>query len=80
MRKIDRHSASFWAAANRREGPEALGMLERARVKTWLRAAYLELDALGLRRPRGDPGAPSGRAVNRGCSGTSTGRLRGRPP
>jgi len=37
MRKIDRQSASFWAATHVTDGPDALGMLERQRVKTWLK-------------------------------------------
>ena len=46
MRKIDRQNASFWAAIHARGGPDALGMLERQRVKTWLKAAYEALDSL----------------------------------
>ena len=48
MRKIDAQSRSFWAAINHRGGAESLGMLERQRVKTWLKAAYSELDTLPL--------------------------------
>lgn len=48
MRKIDRHNASFWAAINNRSGPDALGMLERQRVKTWLANTYATLDQLPL--------------------------------
>lgn len=48
MRKIDRQNASFWAAINRREGDDTLGMLERQRVKTWLRTTYAALDELPL--------------------------------
>ena len=48
MRKIDKQNASFWAAINNRGGPDALGMLERQRVKTWLRATYEKLDTLPL--------------------------------
>ena len=40
MRKIDQHNTSFWKAVNEREGPDALGILERQRVKTWLRNCY----------------------------------------
>jgi len=41
MRKIDQQNTSFWAAANNRDaGAGTLGMLERQRVKTWLRNAY----------------------------------------
>jgi len=48
MRKIDRQDASFWAALQSREGPHALGMLERQRVKTWLKTTYDTLDQLPL--------------------------------
>src|SRR5208283_1594110 len=48
MRKIDRQNASFWAAINNRSGPDALGLLERQRVKTWLRTTYEALDSLPL--------------------------------
>lgn len=48
MRKIDRQNASFWAACNARDGDDALGMLERQRVKTWLKGAYATLDGLPL--------------------------------
>jgi hypothetical protein len=47
MTKIDRHSSSFWAAS-RNTGAHALGILERQRVKLWLRACYAELDTLDL--------------------------------
>ena len=48
MRKIDRQNASFWSAINTPAGPDALGMLERQRVKTWLRTTYATLDTLPL--------------------------------
>ncbi len=48
MRKIDRQNASFWAAINTRTGPDALGLLERQRVKTWLKTTYDTLDGLPL--------------------------------
>ncbi len=48
MRKIDRRNASFWAAIHTATGPDALGMLERQRVKTWLRNTYATLDTLRL--------------------------------
>jgi len=48
MLKIDRQNASFWAAGNNRIGSDALGLLERQRVKTWLRSVYLTLDSLPL--------------------------------
>ena len=49
MRKIDRRNASFWAAIHSTDGPDALGMLERQRVKTWLRHCYATFDNLPLR-------------------------------
>jgi len=48
MRKIDRGNASFWAAVNSRSGPDTLGLLERQRVRMWLRNAYDTLDRLPL--------------------------------
>jgi len=48
MRKIDRQNASFWAAINSRSGVDALGILERQRVKVWLRTIYATLDGLAL--------------------------------
>jgi hypothetical protein len=48
MRKIDKRNASFWAAIHTTSGPEALGMLERQRVKTWLRNTYATFDTLPL--------------------------------
>ena len=48
MRKIDRQNASFWSAINQRSGPDSLGLLERQRVKTWLRNTYNTLDGLPL--------------------------------
>ncbi|CAE6789142.1 MULTISPECIES: P-loop NTPase family protein [Paraburkholderia] len=49
MQKIDRQSASFWAAINHPDRAAAgLGMLERQRVKVWLHRAYGELAKLAL--------------------------------
>jgi hypothetical protein len=48
MRKIDRQNASFWAAINTSNGPDALGLLERQRVKTWLKKTYETFDTLPL--------------------------------
>jgi hypothetical protein len=46
MNKIDARSSSFWAAVNATDDASArrLGLLERQRVKTWLRQAYEEID------------------------------------
>ena len=49
MRKIDQQNTSFWAAANNRmPGADGLGLLERQRVKTWLRSAYAALSVMPL--------------------------------
>jgi hypothetical protein len=49
MTKIDRNSFSFWAAMNKdTENLNALGLLERQRVKMWLRHAYSQIQAVGL--------------------------------
>lgn len=49
MRKIDRRNASFWSAINDRTGgTDALGLLERQRVKSWLKSSYAMLDGLPL--------------------------------
>ena len=47
MRKIDGHSSSFWSAIHNAD-TQPLGLLERQRVKLWLKSAYAELDALHL--------------------------------
>ncbi len=48
MRKIDRQNASFWAALNHKSGEDALGLLERQRVKHWLHKTYESFDRLPL--------------------------------
>jgi hypothetical protein len=48
MRKMDRQNTSFWAAAHNNSGPDALGMLERQRVKRWLKNSYAQFDTLAL--------------------------------
>jgi len=48
MRKIDRQNASFWAALNHKSGEDALGLLERQRVKHWLHKTYEAFDRLPL--------------------------------
>lgn len=50
MRLVDHSNSSFWAATNPDEnGSQLLGMLDRQRVKVWLRKLYSELDQLGIR-------------------------------
>jgi hypothetical protein len=47
MRKIDAQSASFWAATNHdRKETGVLGLMERQRVKVWLKHAYGQLDTV----------------------------------
>jgi hypothetical protein len=49
MRKIDALSASFWAATNNgHKEPGGLGLMERQRVKMWLKHAYGQLDTLAV--------------------------------
>jgi len=47
MVKIDSHSSSFWSATQSTDA-HALGILERQRVKMWLKHAYNEIDTLHL--------------------------------
>lgn len=47
MIKIDGHSSSFWSATQSTDA-HALGILERQRVKMWLKHAYSEIDTLLL--------------------------------
>ncbi|ESQ08976.1 MAG: hypothetical protein N838_21215 [Thiohalocapsa sp. PB-PSB1] len=59
MRKVDHLGASFWAAANNRD---SLSVMDRQRVKVWLRRVYASLDqiadALLLTHPAADTPAP----------------------
>jgi hypothetical protein len=49
MVKIDASSMSFWSVANKSEGDSSgLTLLERQRVKVWLKAAYAEIARPGL--------------------------------
>jgi len=49
INKIDAGSTSFWAAKNRTSTDlKGLGLLERQRVKLWLRAAYEQIDTVGI--------------------------------
>lgn len=49
MRQVDHSNSSFWAAVNANDdGGQLLGILDRQRVKVWLRKVYAELDSLGL--------------------------------
>ena len=49
IQKIDASSSSFWAAQNSADKETTgLGLMDRQRVKTWLRGAYHEIDAVGI--------------------------------
>jgi hypothetical protein len=49
MIKIDASSSSFWAVANKSEGDTSgLRLLERQRVKVWLRNAFTEIAKPGV--------------------------------
>ena len=49
MNKIDSNSYSFWAAKNKdADSLNALGLLERQRVKIWLNHAYKEIESVGV--------------------------------
>ena len=49
MTKIDAGSTSFWAAKNKSAtNVKGLGLLERQRVKLWLRDAYEQIDTVGV--------------------------------
>lgn len=52
VQKIDRMDKSFWAAVNHQgESAQALGLMERQRVKVWLKRVYEAFDGLGLKGP-----------------------------
>jgi len=60
MKKIDHSGSSFWAAANAKE-QQSLGLLERQRVRVWLKKTYGEFDRMPFFRaadPGGDAGLP----------------------
>lgn len=49
MTKIDAHSSSFWSAANSADrDATGLGLLDRQRLRVWLRKAYEEIDKLSV--------------------------------
>jgi hypothetical protein len=49
INKIDAGSTSFWAAKNRSAtDAKGLGLLERQRVKLWLRSAYEQIETVDL--------------------------------
>jgi MinD-like ATPase involved in chromosome partitioning or flagellar assembly len=49
MNKIDRLDKSFWSAVHQHNGPDSsLGMVERQRVRMWLRESYGQFERLGV--------------------------------
>ncbi len=49
MRKIDRLDKSYWGAIHNRGEPEdSLGLMERQRMKVWLKHAYGEFERAGI--------------------------------
>lgn len=48
MRKIDHFGASFWAAGNNKDSStgQVLGLIDRQRVRIWLKKSYAELDRI----------------------------------
>ncbi len=49
MHKIDATSSSFWAAQNSADkAVTGLGLMERQRLKVWLRDAYQQLESVGV--------------------------------
>jgi hypothetical protein len=48
MRKIDASNASFWKAIHDKDSDMALGLLERQRVKIWLKNIYKLFDQLPI--------------------------------
>lgn len=49
MTKIDGANASFWSAQHTQDkAVTGLGLLERQRVKVWLRNTYAELESIGI--------------------------------
>ena len=49
INKIDATNSSFWAAKNTTDRDNAgLGLMDRQRVKLWLREVYREIDPLGI--------------------------------
>lgn len=50
MRKIDQFDKSFWAAVNNKDPEQGacLGIMERQRIKTWLKKAYSEFERVGV--------------------------------
>jgi hypothetical protein len=48
IQKIDAGSSSFWKAKTSDKDASGLGLMDRQRVKMWLRDAYREMDEVGI--------------------------------
>ena len=48
IQKIDSASSSFWKAKSAEKDPSGLGLMDRQRVKMWLRDLYREIDEIGV--------------------------------
>jgi hypothetical protein len=48
MQKIDNTSSSFWKAKTSDKDASGLGLMDRQRVKMWLRDVYREIDEVGV--------------------------------
>ena len=48
MQKIDNASSSFWKAKSADKDASGLGLMDRQRVKMWLRDVYREIDEVGV--------------------------------
>ena len=48
INKIDSGSSSFWKAKTSDKDTTGLGLMDRQRVKMWLRDAYREFDDVGV--------------------------------
>ncbi|MEO7057500.1 MAG: mobilization protein [Caldimonas sp.] len=47
IQKIDAASSTFWKAKSSEKDPGGLGLMDRQRVKMWLRDLYREIDEIG---------------------------------
>ena len=48
IQKIDAGSSSFWKAKSADKDASGLGLMDRQRVKMWLRDVYREIDEVGI--------------------------------
>jgi len=48
INRIDSTSSTFWKATSSQSDSSGLGMMDRQRVRTWLRDTYREIDEVGV--------------------------------